>query len=89
MVNTFKVFISQVNQPTCNVEDFSEIWFVGLSVVDLDFGVLTLELFIKSSLLDQEAVDSNSLNLFGKGSNGLNFFFNLFLNSDLNHEICT
>jgi hypothetical protein len=58
-------------------------------VFDLDFGVLSLKLFIKSSLLDQEAVDGNSLNLFGKGSNGLNFFLNLFFNSDLNHKIFT
>ena len=83
MLNSFKIFVSEISEASSNVEYFLEVRFISLSIVNFDFGDLPFKLFVKFSLLNKKVIDSNSLNFFGERSQFFDLVLDLLFNSNL------
>lgn len=72
-----------------DVINLVNVGFVEFSELPLHLLLIFRQLFIKSPLLNEVAVDGNGLDLFLESGEQLDLGFNLLLDVDLNHKKLT
>lgn len=84
-----EISIREIMDSLNDVINLVNMRFVEFSELPLNFLLFLGQLFIKSSLLNEVAIDGNSLHFFLESGECLDLGFNLLLNINLHHKKVT